>query len=310
MNLRAWLKEFRILFLLFVALPVLLGSAVAYAYEPETFSFFYCGVSVIAMMSLHAGTVVLNDYFDFKSGTDVLNKERTPYSGGSGLLPENVLSPGQVLTAGLISFGLSIILGLYIVFTRSPAVLAVGFIGVAIGLFYTAPPFKLAYRGLGETVRLIATPLMVLGAFLVQVPVVSIADLANNLEPLAIAVASSLPVAFLNTAALYIFEFPDYEADSAVGKKNLVIRLGRKNAVYLFTVLNVLVYMSLLAGILSGLLSLFSASALIALPLSTLACIGLFKNYDRPKQLLPYLKAASDAYVLATAVLIATFLLF
>jgi 1,4-dihydroxy-2-naphthoate octaprenyltransferase len=128
-------------------------------------------------------------------------------------------------------------------------------------------------------------------------------------EPLAIAVASSLPVAFLNTAALYIFEFPDYEADSAVGKKNLVVRLGRKNAVYLFIALGVLAYLSLLAGILSGLLPYYSALALIALPISALACNGLMKNHDRPKQMVPYLKAASDAYILAAAALIVTFLI-
>jgi len=303
MNLRAWLKEFRLLFLLFVALPVVLGSAVAYALEPEAFSLLYCLLSVVAMMSLHAGTVILNDYFDFKSGTDVLNKERTPYSGGSGLLPEKILGPGEVLAAGLLCFGLSGLIGAYIVLTRSPAVLAVGLAGAGIGLFYTAPPFKLAYRGLGEAARLIATPLMVLGAYLVQVPS-SWADL----YALAVVLAVSLPVAFLNTAALYIFEFPDYEADSAVGKKNLVVRLGRKNAVYLFIALSALACLSLFAGIILGLLPLYSGLAVVALPLSALACNGLMKYYDRPKSLVRYMKAASDAYILATAALIVAFL--
>jgi 1,4-dihydroxy-2-naphthoate octaprenyltransferase len=303
MNLRAWIKEFRLLFLLFVAFPVVLGSAIAHAHEPAAFSLFYCVLSVIAMMSLHAGTVILNDYFDFRSGTDVLNKERTPYSGGSGLLPENVLSPGHVLAAGTLSFGLSVLLGLFIVFTRSPAVLAVGITGVVIGFFYTAPPFKLAYRGLGETARLVATPLMVLGAYLVQVP------LPGDVYVIAVALAASLPVAFLNTGALYIFQFPDYDADSAVGKKNLVVRLGRKNAVYPFIALSALAYLSLLSAILSGLLPYFSALAIVALPLSALACNGLMKNHNRPKQLIRYMKAASDAYILATAALIVAFLI-
>jgi 1,4-dihydroxy-2-naphthoate octaprenyltransferase len=298
-----------VLFLLFVALPVVLGSAIAYAYEPRSFSLLYSVLAVVAMMALHAGTVILNDYFDFKSGTDVVNKERTPYSGGSGLLPEGILSPGSVLTAGLLSFGLSIALGLFIVLTRSPSVLAVGAIGVIIGFFYTAPPFKLAYRGLGETARLVATPLMVLGAFLVQVPLYSAADVVGHIEPLLAVLISSLPVAFLNTAALYIFEFPDYEADSSVGKRNLVVRLGTKNAVYLFILLSALAYLALLACILSGAVTYFSAIAFIALPLSALASVGLLKNNDRPKQLIPYMKASSDAYILATAALVIAFLL-
>lgn len=306
MNIKAWLKEFRPLFLLFVALPVMLGSAVAYAYEPATFSLFYGILAAVAMMSLHAGTVILNDYFDFKSGTDVINTERTPYSGGSGLLPEEVLRPGQVLAVGLLCFAFSICLGLFIAFTRSPAILAIGFIGAAIGFFYTAPPLKLAYRGLGELARFVATPLMVLGAFLVQVPP-DPSGISACSEPLAVVIAASLPLAFLNTAALYIFEFPDYRADSAVGKKNLVVRLGRKNAVYLFILLNALAYLALLGGIASGLLAYKAGIAFIALPLSAQACAGLMGEYSRPRRLVRYLKAASDAYVLATMALIIAF---
>jgi 1,4-dihydroxy-2-naphthoate polyprenyltransferase len=303
MNLKAWVKEFRLLFLLFVALPVVLGSAVAYAFEPLSFNIYYCALAVVAMMSLHAGTVILNDYFDFKSGTDVLNEERTPYSGGSGLLPAGILRPREVLVAGIACFSLSIILGLFIVLTRSLPVLAVGFAGVVIGFFYTAPPFKLAYRGLGETARLIATPLMVIGAYLVQLPA------GLNAEALAAILVVSIPVACLNTAALYIFEFPDYEADMAVGKKNLVVRLDRKNAVYLFILLSALAYAGLLAGIIAGILPYFAGIALIALPLSALASTGLMKNYGAPKKLVPYMKAASDAYILATIALIVTFIL-
>ncbi|BAI62502.1 UbiA prenyltransferase family protein [Methanocella paludicola SANAE] len=308
MNIQAWLKEFRVLFLIFVALPVVMGSAVAYAYVPESFSLLYGVLAVVAMMALHAGTVIVNDYFDFKSGTDVLNKERTPYSGGSGLLPEGKLSPMSVLIAGLLSFGLSAVLGIFIVITRSPAVLAVGFIGAVIGFFYTAPPFKLAYRGLGETARLIATPLMVLGAFVVQVPL-SPANFNDFLVPLAVVFVSSLPVAFLNTAAMYIFQFPDYEADSAVGKKNLVVRLGRKNAVYVFILLSALAYLAFFAGILSGMLPYFAAIAFVALPLSAFACQGLLKYFDRPRSLVPYMKSASDSYILATIVLTVAFVL-
>ncbi len=294
---------------MFVALPVVLGSAVAYAYEPETFSIYYFVLSIIAMLSLHSGTVILNDYFDFKSGTDVLNQERTPYSGGSGLLPEKILTPRQVLVAGCLCFGLSIVIGLYIVFTRSLGLIAIGMVGVVIGFFYTAPPFKLAYRGFGELARLVATPLIVLGSFLVQVPLASPEAFYHSLWPLSIALASSLAVAFLNTGALYIFEFPDYDADTAAGKRNLVVRLGRKNAVYLFVLLSAMAYLSLVACALVGLFPFLSGIALIALPLSALACVGLQKNYDRPKRLIPYMKAASDAYILVTIALIAAFLL-
>lgn len=309
MSIKAWLKEFRVLFLLFVALPVVLGSAIAFYFRPGEFSLAYFFLSVVAMIFLHAGTVILNDYFDYKSGTDVINEERTPYSGGSGLLPEKVLSPGQVFTAGALCFSVSVLLGLYIVATRSPEVLLLGVAGVGIGVFYTAPPFKLAYRGLGETARLIATPLMVLGGYITQVPVSSTESLAGLTVPMLAIIAASLPVALLNVAALYIFEFPDYAADSAVGKKNLVVRLGTRNAVYLYVLFCALAYASLLLGILAGLLPWATGVAIIALPLSVRSCVGLFMGHDRPKALISSLKASSDAYVLATTALIISFLI-
>jgi len=307
MNVKAWLREFRALFLLFVALPVVLGAVAAYAYKPDGFSLLYFILSVVAMMSLHAGTVILNDYFDYKSGTDVINKERTPYSGGSGLLPEKVLSPGQVLAAGLLCFLLSVLIGLFIVLTRSPVILLLGMVGAAIGVFYTAPPFMLAYRGLGEIARLIVTPLMALGGFLVQVPVASVDSMLSLALPLSTVIAASLPVAFLNLAALFIFEFPDFEADSAVGKKNLVVRLGTGNAAYLYILLCCLAYLSLLASIFMGFLSPPACLALPALLLSVRSCRGLLRNHNYPKALVPYLKASSDAYILAVIALIISF---
>jgi len=306
--INAWLKEFRILFLLFVTLPVILGAAIAYAYDPGQFSPLYFLISAVAMMSLHAGTVIINDFFDYRSGTDRINRERTPYSGGSGLLPDKILKPGQVLAASIACFILCILLGLYIVLTRSPVLLVIGMAGLLLGLFYTAPPVKLAYRGLGEAARMIATPLIVLGAFLVQVPVASQAELSWAAMPLLVAFFSSLPVAFLNTAALYIFEFPDYDADAATGKRNLVVRLGKKNAVYVFYFLSALAYVSIPVFILLGYLPVLSGIALVTLPLSAFSAYGLMNYYDSPKKLVRYLKSASDAYVITTLLLTMAFL--
>jgi 1,4-dihydroxy-2-naphthoate polyprenyltransferase len=306
--IKAWLKEFRILFLLFVTLPVILGAAIAFAYDPEQFSPFYFLLSAVAMMSLHAGTVIINDFFDYRSGTDVINKERTPYSGGSGLLPEKILKPGQVLAASIACFILCIVLGIYIVLTRSPTLIVIGVIGVLLGLFYTAPPLKLAYRGLGEAARMVATPLIVLGAFLVQVPITSLPELSQAGIPLLVVFLSSLPVAFLNTAALYIFEFPDYDADAATGKRNLVVRLGKKNAVYVFYFLSALAYVSIPVFIFMGYLPVLAGVAMITMPLSAFSAMGLMYYYDSPKKLVRYLKSASDAYVIATLILALAFL--
>lgn len=308
-NVSAWLKEFRYRFLLFVSLPVLLGTAIAYVYYPESFSFAYFLLSVCAMLLLHSGTIIVNDYFDFRSGTDILNKSRTPYSGGSGLLPENTLKPGHVLAVGAGCFLLCIIIGLIIVIGRSPAVLLVGIAGVGLGIAYTTPPFKLCYRGLGEIARLAATPLMVLGAFFVQVPLTSVSSLAGASQALIACLAASVPVAFFNAAALYIFEFPDYDADRQVGKNNLVVRLGTKNASYLYLLMQIMAYGSLIAALVVGLVPWPAAIVLLLIPVSAYAAAGLFKYNAEAMRLVPYLKATSNVYILSSIILVLAYIL-
>lgn len=306
-NIRAWTKEFRVRFLLFVTLPVLLGSAIAFTFYPGSFSTAYFLLAALAMLLLHSGTIIVNDYFDFISGTDVINKARTPYSGGSGLLPGGVLRPAHVLIASLICFALCIGIGIVITFYRSPAVLLIGMAGVALGVAYTTPPFKLCYRGLGEAARLVATPLIVLGAFLVQVPINSTAEMSSAYQALITCLAASVPVAFFNTAALYIFEFPDYDADTRVGKKNLVVRLGPERAAYLYLAMQGIAYASLFTLILSGIVPLPAAFAFLLLPASAYAALGLLKHSADAGKLLPYLRASSNVYIIASIILALAF---
>lgn len=308
-NITAWMKEFRVRFLLFVTLPVILGSAIAYAYFPAEFSLLYLVLAAVAMMLLHAGTIIINDYFDYKSGTDVVNRSRTPYSGGSGMLPDQILKPGHVLAASLLCFAVCIVIGLYIVATRSTGVLLIGVAGVWLGLAYTVPPFKLAYRGLGELARLIATPLIVMGAFLVQIPLTTGPGVDVAWPAIATCLAASVPVAFLNTAALYIFEFPDYEADRQTGKRNLVVRLGQKKATYLFIAMNVLTYLSLAAFVMTRHIPWIGLAAFLLLPVSIYATAGLMRSYADARRLVPYMKAASGTYIAGSAIIAAAFLI-
>ena len=308
-NVAAWMKEFRVRFLIFVTLPVVLGAAIAREYFPEQFSVPYFLLSAFAMMLLHAGTIVANDYFDFISGTDLVNRSRTPFSGGSGMLPDRLLKPGQVLAASILCFVICALVGIFIVVTRSPEVLLVGAAGMALGIAYTVPPFKLAYRGLGELARLVATPLIVLGAFLVQVPAFTGPGLAETGHALIVCLAASIPVAFLNTAALYIFEFPDYEADAHTGKRNLVVRLGRARATWLFLAMEALAFLSLAVTVAIGTVPLAGMAMLLLLPVSVYAVAGLQKNNSDAQVLIPHMRAASGTYIVATAIMVLAFLL-
>lgn len=306
-TLIAWAKEFRLLFLVFVVLPVTQGAVIAYHYDPAGFSVFYFALSIVAILLLHAGTIAFNDYFDYRSGNDVVNKERTIFSGGSGLLP-NVLNPLHVLAAGVACFVLCIAIGLYIVAFRSQLLLPIGIIGVIMGAFYSAPPLKLSYRFLGEAAWFLSIPLMALGSFLVLVPVNSLEMLSGLYGTFITVIVASLPLAFMGTVGIYILEFPDYAADRAVGKWNFMSIFGKKNGILIFLALSLLSYVSLIGGMALQMIPLKAAYVFLTLPLIGLASWGLVKYPGGAKGIVQFITCVIVACIITGVVMILAFL--
>ena len=89
-SFKAWLILPRFQYLPLTINMVSLGTAVA-AYEGH----FHLGHFLLAMAGsilVHMTVNVINDYHDYVDGID-LNTRRTPFSGGSGVLPANLLKP-------------------------------------------------------------------------------------------------------------------------------------------------------------------------------------------------------------------------
>ncbi len=112
MNPKVWFLETRPQFLMLSVVLAFLGTAIAW-YD----GYFHLGHALLAGIGLvlaHISVNTLNDYFDYRSGIDLATK-RTPFSGGSGILPAGLLSPAQVLWLGLGSFLLTVPIGIYFV---------------------------------------------------------------------------------------------------------------------------------------------------------------------------------------------------
>lgn len=304
-----WVKEFRLIFLLFAVVPVATGSLVAHDYYPSQFSWYYFGLSLIAIVLLHAGTIAFNDFFDNWTGADRINKERTPFTGGTGLLVDGSLKPSHVLAAGCLCFLLCIAIGMYIVFTRSPIVFIFGVIGVALGAFYTAPPLKLAYRLLGEITWFLSFPLAALGAFFTQVPPASPESIPGMSAALAATVAAILPLAFLATAGFFVLEFPDYNADRASKKIGVTVTLGKRNTVYAFLLMCLLAYISLVLAIYLDYLPVISLTVLVTIPLLLWVWTGLTKYLETPVRLVPYIVVGAGAIYLACGIVLAALII-
>jgi len=88
-------------------------------------------------------------------------------------------------------------------------------------------------------------------------------------------------------AILFINEFQDYTADQKVGKNQLVVRLGKIKAVYGYMILMICSYISLIAGVLAGILKPACLLGLFTVPVAAVS-IGIVKLFhDENEKLTP-----------------------
>src|SRR5829696_2313494 len=190
-------------------IPILVGSSCALlvgSFSPVAFLLCLGGG-----MALQAGTNLVNDYYDHRLGAD-----HSGSLGPSRVIQEGWLAPGTVLMAGIAFFVVGGAAGFVLVGMAGWPVLALGLIGVPLAYGYTAPPLKLAYRGLGElNVFMLMGPLMVLGGFLV-----------HRAAGMSIALTASLPIGCVVAAILHCNNLRDLDDDRALGKRTLATIVG------------------------------------------------------------------------------------
>jgi 1,4-dihydroxy-2-naphthoate octaprenyltransferase len=234
---------------------------------------------------VHLGLNIANDVFDDASGADAANVTPTPFSGGSRVIQYGLVSLRQMIAIMVTCYAIAAAIGLLLVALTGINLLWLGVAGVLISFFYTAPPFKLVHRGLGEVaVALGFGPIMLLGAYFVQTG-------HYALRPLIL----SIPVALLVMLILYANEIPDRVADARAGKRTLVVRLSRNAVLTGYTVSVAVVYVALVVGIVARVLPWPTALGLLTIPLAVKTERGLAANYDDPYVLM---KSLQDNVVL------------
>lgn len=212
----------------------------------------------LALSSIQLMTHYLNDYWDAE--TDVGNRNRTPFSGGSGIIPEGRISRQTALYVGLLFMGVGITLFFLLVLGRGAGALfgSLFFLIFLGSYFYSTPPVKLASSGFGEfTTSMIVAGLLPMAAYSLQ---------AHRLDPLVL--LATFPLVTLHFAMLLAFELPDHESDEASGKRTFLVRVGRARGIQIHNALVVLAFASLAISPLLGLPWQVAIGTLIALPLA------------------------------------------
>jgi len=253
----AFIRLSRPIFLLGGVVLYALGAMVArYEGYPLNWSIYLVGQFFVS--SLQLMTHYLNEYWDVES--DRRNAARTPFSGGSGVLPEGVIARETAFAAAMVCLALTSANAITLVFQyrAGPAVWAVMALGFLGAFFYSSPPLQLARTGYGElTTSIVVAGLVPAFAHLLQ------AGRASWLILLATA-----PLVIFHYAMLLAFEFPDFLSDEAAGKKTLLVRIGRPNGASVHNALIVIALGVAAIGSFVGLPGKVAISAAITAPLA------------------------------------------
>jgi 1,4-dihydroxy-2-naphthoate octaprenyltransferase len=206
---------------------------------------------------LHLGANLINDYYD-SFGSDPLNVNVTPFSGGSRVIQDRELEAETVKSLAYFFLAVGVLCGLALIYAGRHWVAVFGFLGLLAGFCYSASPLALMSLGLGEVLIFLAFgPLLSLASYYVQ---------TDRLAPVGAAVG--LPLAFLITAIIWINEFPDLEADLAAAKRHLVSRLGLRLSRWVYAALMLAPFATLFFLLEYYLLPDLIIAALVALPLA------------------------------------------
>jgi 1,4-dihydroxy-2-naphthoate octaprenyltransferase len=258
-------------------LPYLLGAAWAYAIAGAFDApIFWSGLGGVVLAVV--GVEAFNEYFDSRMGTDrVFNPADIPPMSDA------------VLWLGIVAFAGALAVGVYLTMRGGWPILAFALLGGVAAIFYVAPPIRWAYRGLGELVIALSYgPWMVLGSLYLHARALSWEALVASLVP-----------GCLIMALAVVNAIPDFHQDRLVGKRNLVVRLGRRRAVWLYLSLAGAGLAVVAAGVAARIFPLGSLAALLALPLLVASGRSALRSYETPRAFVPAVRNIVTCYLVA-----------
>lgn len=266
------------------------GVSVAVAEEPVAWDWF--AVTALVFFCMEVSKNAWGDVFDWDSGTDrfVTSEDRTEFSGGKRVLVDGLLNRRQTwgIAAGMAALGVAG--GLAIVLFREFDALWFGVAGAVIGWSYHGPPFQLVYRGWGEIdVVLVYGPVMALMTYVIQTGAWSWRVFWL-----------SLPLGLVIAAFLWVNEFPDHDADRRAGKRNLVVRLGKRTASQVLPFIYGAAALLLALQPLFGLPRAVWLGALFLVP-AAYACVAVLREPETFHRRAPAQPAALVAFLLYAA---------
>ena len=216
--------------------PVLLS----YVYSGLTYSGnlnFVLALILLAISVLMQSAVnVLNDYFDYKKGTDSV--DNSSEDAFDAVLVYHHINPRSVLIYAILLLVLAGVLGIYLVFLTGWPLLVIGLIGALAVVLYSAGNTPISYLPIGEVVSgVVMGGLITLASCYVLSGVLDFRILLISL-PCIIGIGMIL---FTNNTC-------DIEKDIPAHRKTISVLLGRTSAVKAYRAM-IVVWLLIIVGI-------------------------------------------------------------
>jgi len=249
-TIRLWTKNARAVALYQSVLPAI--AAVFLSTAQKRFSFLFSYLAIIGVLLAHLSLNLFDDWFDYR-------RQNFPRAGKCEYLKSGQATTGQLLMVALMLGGIAGICGAVILFYRGLSVFWIALAAAILGIFYSAPPLRLSYHGMGElTVGIVFGPLLAAG--------VSIAC-SGAIRPGV--VLQGIMTGLLTCNILYTHSIMDEGSDRAAGKITLSAILKSKNSKLTCSVMFGFVpYLLTIFGILTGRLPIFYFLVFLCLPWS------------------------------------------
>ncbi|WP_417750478.1 1,4-dihydroxy-2-naphthoate polyprenyltransferase [Salinibaculum salinum] len=268
---QAWLMAARPQTLPAGAAPVILGAAVAvYA---DVFAPLPALAALVGALLIQVGTNFANDYYDAVNGADTDDRE-----GFTRVTAGGLIEPRKVKYAMAATYGLAVVVGLYLVYIGGVPILVVGLSSIVAGVLYTGGPYPYGYYGLGDFfVFLYFGVVAVTGTYYVQAVTEAAGAFPTTVPagtvPLDVLIVS-LAAAGPSTAILVVNNIRDMETDRKSGKQTLAVKLGYRWSRVEFVAMLALAYV-----VLPVLVSAFGYPISVLLPLFSLPlAVGLTRT--------------------------------
>lgn len=220
--LNIWLMGMRPRTLTMAAVPIVVGSALAWAggAPPDRITFI---VTLLCAMLIQIGTNLFNDANDGERGADGPDRIGPQRITGSGLA-----RPQQVRRAAVACFAGALASGVYLVVVGGVPILLIGLASLLAGYAYSAGRRPLSHGPFGEVYVIVFFGLIaVAGSYYLQ---------SGQLPGPAVAL-TGIAVGCYAAAVLLVNNLRDTEADLRAGRKTLAARLGVRGGRRLYGVL-------------------------------------------------------------------------